>query len=133
MVGDWLCNKMLLFLYLGFLMQTFSNHRTAGEGGGCFFTSSLLLPCASQTLRYQLTDYCRELTSAYSQWPNLNWEPLVSKCKWLTINLCIFECYLCIFSFLGTFFKQMFVVIPFVSLFTIISQIFKLIKFELSY
>ena len=35
--------------YLGFLSQTFVNHRTAGEGGGYFFNSSLPLPPASQT------------------------------------------------------------------------------------
>ena len=29
----------LLFYHLGFLSQVFTNHRTAGEGGGHFFTS----------------------------------------------------------------------------------------------
>ena len=29
------------FFYLGFLSRTFMNHRTAGEGGGHFFNSSL--------------------------------------------------------------------------------------------
>ena len=38
--------------YLGFLSQTFSNHRTAGEGEGHFFNSSIPLPPASQTLRH---------------------------------------------------------------------------------
>ena len=36
--------KLLLiyfFFYLGFLLRTFTNHRTAGEGGGHFFNSSL--------------------------------------------------------------------------------------------
>ena len=52
--------------YLGFLSQkTFTNHRTAGEGGGHFFNSSLPLPSASQTLRHWPDDYCRELTSAH--------------------------------------------------------------------
>ena len=41
------------FFYLGFLSQiTFTNHRTAGEGGGHFFNSSLPLPSASQTLKH---------------------------------------------------------------------------------
>ena len=41
------------FFYLGFLSQiTFTNHRTAGEGGGHFFNSSLPLPPTSQTLRH---------------------------------------------------------------------------------
>ena len=39
--------------YLGFLSQTFTIHRTAGEGDGYLFNSSLPLPLASQTLRYQ--------------------------------------------------------------------------------
>ena len=37
----------VLFFYLGFLSRTFTNHRTAGEGGGHFFNSSLLLSPAS--------------------------------------------------------------------------------------
>ena len=56
----------IFFFYLGFLSRAFTNHRTAREGGGYFFNSSLLLPPASQTLRHQLGDYCRELTSAHS-------------------------------------------------------------------
>ena len=34
-------HKYLLFFYMGFLSQTFTNSRTAGEGGGHFFKSSL--------------------------------------------------------------------------------------------
>ena len=41
------------FFYLGFLSRTFMNHKTAGEGGGHFFNSSLPLPTASQTLRHK--------------------------------------------------------------------------------
>ena len=41
----------VFFFYLGFLSRPFTNHRTAGEGGGHFFNSSLPLPPASQTLR----------------------------------------------------------------------------------
>ena len=40
----------LFFFYLGFLSRTFTNHWTAGEGGGYFFNSSLPLPPSSQTL-----------------------------------------------------------------------------------
>ena len=40
------------FFYLGFLSRTFTIHRTAGEGGGYLFNSSLPLPPASQTLRH---------------------------------------------------------------------------------
>ena len=36
--------EFLFFCYLGFLSQTFTNHRTAGKGGGHFFNSSLLPP-----------------------------------------------------------------------------------------
>ena len=42
----------LFFFYLGFLSRPFTNHRTAGEGGGHFFNSSLPLPPTSQTLRH---------------------------------------------------------------------------------
>ena len=38
------------FFYLGFLSQTFTNHRTAGEGGGHFSNSLLPLPPASQKI-----------------------------------------------------------------------------------
>ena len=37
------------FFYLGCLSRTFTFHRTAGEGGGCLFNSSVPLPPASQT------------------------------------------------------------------------------------
>ena len=72
------------FSYLGFLSQPFTNHRTAGKGGGNFFNSSLPLPTASQTLRHQPGDYCRELTSAHRQQPDSNRQPLVSERKLLT-------------------------------------------------
>ena len=44
--------KWTFFFYLGFLSRTFTIHRTAGEGGGYFFNSSLPLPAASQALRH---------------------------------------------------------------------------------
>ena len=43
---------MLFFFYLGFLSQTFTNHRTAGEREGHFINSSVPLPPTSQTLRH---------------------------------------------------------------------------------
>ena len=47
-------NLFFLFFFfdLGFLSQTFTNHITAGEGGGHLFISSLPFPPASQTLRH---------------------------------------------------------------------------------
>ena len=36
-------NSYIFFFYLGCLSQPFTNHRTAGEGGGHFFNSSLPL------------------------------------------------------------------------------------------
>ena len=42
---------MHFFFNLGFLLRTFTNNRTASEGGGHFLNSSLPLPPASQTLR----------------------------------------------------------------------------------
>ena len=70
-----------------FLSRTFMIHKTAGERGGYLFNSSLPLPPASQTLRHQLGDYCRELTSAHSWQPDSNQEPLVSEGKSLTTKL----------------------------------------------
>ena len=84
---DQLIQSCFFFFYLGFLSQTFTNHRTAGKGGGHLFSSSLPLPPASQTLRHQPGDYYTELTSTHSQQPDLNQEPLVCKCKSLTTKL----------------------------------------------
>ena len=42
----------LNFFYLGFLSRTFTNHKTAGEGGGHFSNSSLPFPPALQTLTH---------------------------------------------------------------------------------
>ena len=61
------------FFYLGF---SFTN-----------IQESLPLPLASQTLRHQPSDYCRELTSSHGQHLDLNREPLVSKRKLLTTKL----------------------------------------------
>ena len=47
-----------LFSYLGFVSRTFTNHRTASEGGrvggwgGILLTTYLPLPPTSQTLRH---------------------------------------------------------------------------------
>ena len=41
-----------LFFYQGSLSRTFTIHRTAGEGGGYLFNSSLPLPPISDTLRH---------------------------------------------------------------------------------
>ena len=75
------------FFYLGFLSRTFTIHRTAGEGGGYLFNSSLPLPPASRALRHWPGDCCGELTSAHSWQPDSNREPLVSGCKSLTTKL----------------------------------------------
>ena len=58
------------FFYLGFVSRTLKNHRTAREGIGHSINSSLPLPPASQKLRHQPRDYCRELISAHSQQPD---------------------------------------------------------------
>ena len=39
----------MFFFYLGFLSRPFTNHRSAGEGGGHFSNSSLQLPTALTT------------------------------------------------------------------------------------
>ena len=78
---------MIFFFYLSFLSRTFTIHRTAGKGGGYLFNSSLPLPPASQTLRHQPGNNCREFNSAHSQQLDSNREPLVSKHKSLTTKL----------------------------------------------
>ena len=55
-------SKKIFFFYLGFLSQPSTNHRTAGEGGGHFFNSSLPLPPTSQTL----THYSQAITAESS-------------------------------------------------------------------
>ena len=79
--------KRFFFSIQVFLSRTFTNHRTAGKGGGHFLNSSLPLPPASQTLRHQPGDCCRELTSAHSQQPDSSRKPLVSESKSLTTKL----------------------------------------------
>ena len=69
----------IFLFYLVFFF--FTNHGTEWEGGGHFYNSSLPLPPASQTLRHQPGDYCRELTSVHRQQLVSNWEPLVSEDK----------------------------------------------------
>ena len=72
------------FFYLGFLLQPFTNHRIAGEGGGNSFNSSLPLSPASQTLSHYPGDYCIKLTSPHRQQPDLHRAPLISERKSLT-------------------------------------------------
>ena len=81
------CLQLAFSFYLGFLSQPFTKHMTAGEGGEHFFNSSLPLSPASQTLKHQPGDYCRELNSAHCQQPDSNQQPLVSERKSLTIKL----------------------------------------------
>ena len=51
----------VIFFYLGFLSRIFTIQRTAWEWGGYLFNSSLPLLPASQTLRHQPDNYCRQL------------------------------------------------------------------------
>ena len=59
---------LFCFVFLSeiFFSRPFTNHRTAGEERGHFLNSSLPLRSASQTLRHQLDDYCKELISAHT-------------------------------------------------------------------
>ena len=72
------------FFLSGFFFTNTHDSQESRGRGGFLFNSSLPLPHASKTLRYQLGDYCRELTSAQSQQPDSNREPLVSERKSLT-------------------------------------------------
>ena len=57
------------------------------EDEGYPFSSFIPLPPASETLRYQLGNYCRELTSTYRQQLDSNQKLLVSEHKSLTTKL----------------------------------------------
>ena len=77
----------LIFLFsLSLLSRTFTNHRTAGEGGGYFYNSLPLSP-NSQTLRHHLSNFCKDLTSTHSWWWHSNREPYFSERKLLTTKL----------------------------------------------
>ena len=78
---------VFVFLSGFFFSRTFKTDRTAGERGGYFLNSSLSLPSASQTLRHQPGNYCKELTSVHSQQADSNWELLVSEHQSLTTKL----------------------------------------------
>ena len=79
-----LFTPLLLFFLSGFFFTNTHDSQDSRGRGGFLFNSSLPLSPASKTLRYQLGDYCRELTSAQSQQPDSNREPLVSERKSLT-------------------------------------------------
>ena len=85
---SWSVYFLSFSFYLGFLSRTFKIHRTAGKWVGYLFNFSLPLPPTLQALRRQPGNYCRELTSAHSQQPYSNREPLVSERKLLTTKLC---------------------------------------------
>ena len=75
------CFNFFFFLS-GFSFTNIHDSRDSREGGGYLFNSSLPLPPASQTLRHQPGDYCRELTSAHSWQPDSNrnlWFPSASR------------------------------------------------------
>ena len=66
MSGRRLLFVLFCFSIWDFFSRPFTNHRTAGEERGHFLNSSLPLRSASQTLRHQLDDYCKELISAHT-------------------------------------------------------------------
>ena len=89
-VRFFMLNCFIFFFFLsGFSFTTIHESRNcrAEEGGGHFFNSSLPLSPASQTVRNQAGDYCRELNCAYRLQPDSNRKPLVTKHKSLTTKL----------------------------------------------
>ena len=64
-------NRYLSTRYL-LVSQIFTIQRTVGKTGGYLFDSSLPFPPASQTLRHQLGNYCKELIFAHSWQPDSN-------------------------------------------------------------
>ena len=78
----------LFFFYLGFSFTSIHDSQDSwGRGRGYLFNSSVPLQPALQTLRYQLGDHCRGLTSAHSCQPDSNREPFASGRKSLTTKL----------------------------------------------
>ena len=84
--GNHMCCGKRKPLYLGFLSWTVTIYMTAGEegGGGYLFNSSLTLPPTSQ----KMLDISLAITTESSLQLYSNQEPLVSKCKLLTTELC---------------------------------------------
>ena len=78
---------MNYFVFLFFFHEHSRITGLEGKGEGIKDNASLPLPPASQTLRHQPGDYCRELTSAHSQQPDSIRESLVSERKSLTTKL----------------------------------------------
>ena len=87
----------LFFIYLFFCTIWIFFHEDSqftgqkGKRKGISFNSFLPLPPALQTLIHQPGVYCKELTSAHSQQPESNREPLVAKRKSLTTKLAAFK------------------------------------------
>ena len=94
---SWVVGTFYLFIYLFFCTIWIFFHedsRFTGQKGkrkGISFNSFLPLPLALQILIHQPGVYCRELTSAHSQQPESNREPLVAKRKSLTTKLAAFK------------------------------------------
>ena len=73
--------KLLEFFFcLGFLSRIFTNPRTAAEGVGHFFNSSLPLPPTSQALSYYLEISPLHITSTQTRTRNL-WKLLTTKLR----------------------------------------------------
>ena len=82
--------KLLHFFFLflsGFSFTTIHESRDCRGRGRAFLNSSLPHSPASQTVRNQAGDYCRELTCAYRLQPDSNRKPLVTKHQSLTTKL----------------------------------------------
>ena len=83
-------NKVLFFC-LGFLSNILDSQDTRGRGR-LFLWLLLTTSPTSHKLRHQSGDYCRELTSAHSQRPDSNREPLVS--EWMLQVSLLSRCFL---------------------------------------
>ena len=78
------------FFYLGFLSQTFTIHRTAGEGGDFIFLTPLYHHHSFHR-HLNITRAVTEECSAHSQQSNSNRKLLVSERKSLTTKLRTFN------------------------------------------
>ena len=104
------CNVCFVFLS-GFSLTNIHDSQSSRERRS--YNSALPLKATSQTLRHQLSNYCRELTSGRTQRPDSNREPLNSERKLLTTKLRVLrnECKKCAKSKSNhqqVFYKQVF-------------------------
>ena len=78
--------NVFFFFYVVFLSRTFTNHRTAGKGGGYFINSSLPIPPASQTLTAESSPLHIASGRTRTERKSLTTKPLANNFNTLTLK-----------------------------------------------